>query len=48
MANQHTLTIPLSQATERQLPWGLRGRFRITWDTLAELLAQQGDALQPA
>lgn len=28
--------------------WGLRGRFRMTWDTLGQLLAQQGDALQPA
>ena len=28
--------------------WGLKGRFRMTWDTLGQLLAQQGDALQPA
>lgn len=28
--------------------WGLKGRFRITWNALAQLLNQQGDALQPS
>ena len=28
--------------------WGLRGRFRIGWDTLDRLLRRQGDALQPS
>ena len=28
--------------------WGLKGRFRIGWDTLDRLLRRQGDALQPS